>query len=167
MRFYTGCDGLKTGSTNEAKYCMSATAVRNGMRLIAVVLGASTSQTRFSEARSMLDYGFATYSHADILTQDTPLNATVPVTLGAKDAVKAAPGGNLSMLLKSGQQKQLSFELSLLPSVAAPVQKGDVLGEITVLLSGRAVAKVPAVAAESVPLPGFLNGLMRLFGNWK
>ena len=76
-------------------------------------------------------------------------------------------GGNLSMLLKSGQQKQLSFELSLLPSVAAPVQKGDVLGEITVLLSGRAVAKVPAVAAESVPLPGFLNGLMRLFGNWK
>lgn len=167
VRFYTGCDGLKTGSTNEAKYCMSATAVRNGMRLIAVVLGASTSQTRFSEARSMLDYGFATYSHADILTQDTPLNATVPVTLGAKDAVKAAPGGNLSMLLKSGQQKQLSFELSLLPSVAAPVQKGDVLGEITVLLSGRAVAKVPAVAAESVPLPGFLNGLMRLFGNWK
>lgn len=167
VRFYTGCDGLKTGSTNEAKYCMSATATRNGMRLIAVVLGAPASQTRFNEARSMLDYGFATYSRVEAFKKGAPMDAYVPVKLGAQDSVRVQAGGGVTLLLKSGQQKQLSVELSLLESVQAPVQAGDVLGEIRVLLSGQVVAQVPAIAAENVPLPGFLDGVTRLLRNWK
>ena len=165
VRFYSGCDGLKTGSTNEAKYCVSATASRGDMRLIAVVLGAPTSQTRFDEARAMLDYGFATYSRVEIMKQGEPVPVSVPVTLGAQDMVGVTPEETIALLLKSGWQKRLKIEYALKESVAAPIKKGDDLGEIILLLDGKIIAKTPALAFENVPLPGFLNGLYRLITN--
>jgi len=167
VRFYQDCDGFKTGSTNEAKYCLSATAERNGMRLIAVVLGVPNSQTRFDEARAMMDYGFATYSRTQVAGAGDLTGMQVPVTLGARDTVDAALGSGLSMLLKAGQGSQLSFEANLVESVPAPVKAGDPLGTVRVLLNGQAVAELPAVAAQDVGLPGLLEGFRRLFANWK
>ncbi len=167
VRFYRNCDGMKTGSTNEAKYCLSATAQRNGMRLIAVVLGVPNSQTRFDEARAMLDYGFSAYSLTQVAREGDWIGRQVKVNLGAKDQVDAALGGELKLLMRSGTQDQLSFEAELPESVAAPVRAGDRLGNVWVLLAGKRIARLPAVAAQDVRLPGMLEGLMRLWENWK
>ncbi len=167
VRFYGGCDGLKTGSTNEAKYCVSATAERDGMRLIAVVLGVPNSQTRFDEARAMLDYGFASYSRKTVAKEGDLIGRQVRVTLGGEDRVDVALGGSVSMLLKSGQGKNVSLDATLPESVSAPVSKGDLLGEVRVLLDGKIVAAVPAVAAKDVRLPGFLEGFVRILQGWR
>ena len=167
VRFYKDCDGLKTGSTNEAKYCLSATAERNGMRLIAVVLGVPNSQTRFDEARAMMDYGFANYHRVQVAQKGDLMGAQVPVKLGARDAVDAALDSGLSLLLRNGQQSQLSFETHLPEFLTAPVEAGEPLGTVRVLLAGQPIAELPAVAAQSVRLPGLLEGFFRLLENWR
>ena len=167
VRFYKDCDGLKTGSTSEAKYCLSATAERNGMRLIAVVLGVPNSQTRFDEARAMMDYGFSNYSRVQAAKKGDLTGVQVPVRLGARDQVDVALGSGLSLLLRNGQQKQLSFETHLPQYLNAPVEEGEPLGTVQVLLSGRPIAELPAVAAQSVRLPGLLEGFFRMLENWR
>ena len=167
VRFYDGCDGLKTGSADDARYCLSATAVKNGMRLIAVVLGAGASQTRFNEARAMLDYGFAGYKRVALLRSGEQLGQSVRVRLGMADQVDAAVGTGLSMLLKLGQEIQLSIEVELPEEVEAPVRAGDVLGVIRVKLGERVIAKAPAVAAEDVGMPGLIEGFLLQMRNWR
>ena len=162
IRFYSGCDGYKTGSTNEAKYCICATAEKNGLRLIAVVLGANASQTRFDEARSMLEYGFSGYQLFTPVKEGDSLGMQVPVRLGGSDTVSAVSGGTSELLLKKGDQSQIALEVALAESVAAPVRKGDVLGEIRVKQGGTTVQTLPAVAGETVELPGMINALLRI-----
>lgn len=167
VRFYQDCDGLKTGSTNEAKYCLSATAERNGMRLVAVVLGVPNSQTRFDEARAMMDYGFATYQRMQVAKKGDLTGVSVPVKMGARDQVDAALGSGLSMLLRPGQSGKLSFETELPEFLQAPLTEGQEIGRVRILLDGQIVAELPAVAAQSVRLPGIMEGFLRLFENWK
>lgn len=167
VRFYDGCDGFKTGSTDAAKYCVSATAEKNGMRLVAVVLGASASQTRFNEARQMLDYGFGSYQRTVIARKGDLLGETLRVRGGSTEEVELMLGSGLSMLLKNGQGAGLKMELSLPEEVQAPVQKGDVLGTVRVLLDGQVVAKLNCLAAGDVPRPGFIEGFYRILNNWR
>ena len=147
IRFYPDCDGYKTGSTNEAKYCISATAKKDGMRLIAVVLGTPAGQTRFDEARAMLEYGFAGYQMFSAVGEGEALNMSVPVRLGGRDSVSVMSGGDCSLLIKKGEQGDISLEAALVESVHAPVCEGDVLGEIRVKQGERIVAIV-AVAGK-------------------
>lgn len=167
VRFYDGCDGLKTGSADDSRYCLSATAVKNGMRLIAVVLGASASQTRFNEARAMLDYGFAGYKRVTLLNSGDRLGQKVKVRLGMADEVETAVGSGLSMLMKLGQEKQLSIEVELPETAEAPIKAGDALGVVRVKLGDRVIAKLPAVAAESVEMPGLVEGFLTLIRGWR
>lgn len=167
VRFYDGCDGLKTGSADVSKYCLCATAQKNGLRLIAIVLGTDNSQKRFNEARAMLDYGFAGYKRVVIFSKGDRLGRTVPVHLGMKDTVEAAVGAGLSMLLKPGQEKQLSLEVELSEQVAAPISAGDAIGIVRVKLGGTVIAKLSAVAAEDVAMPGLLSAFLRLLANWR
>ncbi len=162
VRFYAGCDGYKTGSTNEARYCMSATAEKNGLRLIAVVLGADAGQTRFDEARSMLEYGFSGYQLFSPVREGDELGMHVPVRLGGSDSVRAVSGGTSRFLIPKGAQDEFSLDAALYQSVNAPVKKGDVLGEIRVMRGTQAVAHVPAVAGETVALPGMVHALLRI-----
>jgi len=167
VRFYDGCDGLKTGSADVPKYCLVSTAQKNGLRLIAVVLGTPVSQTRFDEARAMMDYGFASYKRVILLQKGDRLGKTVRVHLGIQDEVEAAAGNGVSMLIRPGQEKQLSLEVELPEEVNAPVKQGDTLGVVRVMLAGEIVAKLPAVAATDVGMPGLLESFMRLFANWR
>ena len=162
VRFYTGCDGYKTGSTNEARYCMSATAKKDGMRLIAVVLGANAGQTRFDEARAMLEYGFAGYKLFVPVAPGDALGMDVGVRLGAEDQVGAVSGGGVNLLLRKGEEKTVTLEAALAESIAAPVKKGDMLGEIRVKQGDTVVAVVPAVAGDNVELPGMIASLLRI-----
>ena len=167
VRFYQGCDGFKTGSTDAAKYCLAATAEKNGMRLVAIVMGTPVSQTRFDEARAMLDYGFANYQRIAIANKGDLLGGTLPIHGGAADTVDLALGSGLSMLLKNGQQSGLKMELALPEYADAPIAKGDILGTVNVLLGGQVVAKLNCVAATDVPRPGFIEGLYRILHNWR
>lgn len=167
VRFYDGCDGFKTGSTDAAKYCVAATAEKNGMRLVAIVLGAPASQKRFDEARAMLDYGFATYQRTIIARKGDLLGETLPVKGGSSEEVELMLGSGLSMLLRNGQASGLSLELALPEHVDAPVLQGDVLGTVQVLLDGQVIARLNCVAAHDVPRPGFIEGLYRILDNWR
>lgn len=162
IRFYPGCDGYKTGSTNEARYCVSATAKKEGMRLIAVVLGTPAGQTRFDEARAMLEYGFANVQLVTPIAQGQALDMTVPVRLGGRDEVSVLSGGTCSLLERRGEKNALSLEAALVEKVNAPVCAGDVLGEIRVKRGDEVVAVVPAVAGEDVQLPGLVDALIRI-----
>ena len=162
IRFYPGCDGYKTGSTNEARYCVSATAKKEGMRLIAVVLGTPAGQTRFDEARAMLEYGFANVQLVTPIAQGQALDMTVPVRLGGRDEVSVLSGGTCNLLERRGEKNALSLEAALVEKVNAPVYAGDVLGEIRVKRGDEVVAVVPAVAGEDVQLPGMVDALIRI-----
>ena len=167
VRFYSDCDGYKTGSTNEARYCISATAKRGDLRLIAVVLAAPAGQTRFDEARKMLEYGFANYQIVKPVIEGAKLNMNVAVRLGARDMVETAAGGTAQVLVRKGQEKNLSLEIALPEEVEAPVRAGDLIGQINVLLDGEQIASVDAVAAETVEMPGMLDALLRILKGWR
>ncbi len=167
VRFYTGCDGFKTGSTNEARYCISATAKQDGMRLIAVVLGTAASQTRFNEARKMLEYGFASYRLFPVVSEGDRLGLSVNVSRGGTDTVGAAAGGGFMLLIKKGEESTIRLEAALPERVQAPVKRGDAIGEIRVLKGDVKLATLPAVAEADVGLPGYLEALLRILNRWR
>ena len=166
IRQYDGCDGLKTGSTAEAGYCMAASAKRGGMRLIAVVLGAPSGKERFRIAAAMLDYGFANYRLYPVAEQGARVRGRLPVTGSQKEGVALALGDGLTLLVKKGGEAAVSLEADLPDSLAAPVTAGDAVGWVNVLRDGETVAQIPVVAAEDAPLRGLGDGLHRVLMDW-
>ena len=148
VRFYPGCTGLKTGFTSGAGYCLSASALRDGMELIAVVMGSETSQDRFAACKSMLDQGFAAYA---LYTPNLQAEASVPVTLGQTDSVAAVPQQVPQLLVEKSKQGNITTEITLSPSADAPVAKGQSLGTLTVRAGEEVLAEVPLVAETEVP----------------
>lgn len=167
VRFFEGCDGYKTGSTDEARYCISATAQKDGMRLIAVLLGTPASQTRFNEARKLLEYGFSTYRLLPVCQAGDALGEEVSVARGSADTVGAAAGAGMTLLIRRGEESSISLQVALPEEVQAPVAKGDTLGELRVLKDGNLIATLPATASEDVGLPGYLEALLRILQAWR
>ena len=167
VRFFEGCDGYKTGSTDEARYCISATAQKDGMRLIAVLLGTPASQTRFNEARKLLEYGFSTYRLLPVCQAGDALGEEVSVARGSADTVGAAAGAGMTLLIRRGEESSVSLQVALPEEVQAPVAKGDTLGELRVLKDGNLIATLPATASEDVGLPGYLEALLRILQAWR
>ena len=144
--WYQGCTGLKTGSTDAAGYCISATAERDGMELIAVVLGSETSQQRFEDAKTMLNYGFSTYVLADITPEETPM---APVRLGRTPSVEASLTQS-KLLVGKGQAGGLTRTVKLQEDLSAPVEKGQAVGILTVQSGDTTLAELPLTAAAAV-----------------
>ena len=147
VRFYSGCTGLKTGFTRGAGYCLSASAQREGLELIAVVMGCETSQKRFAACKQMLDYGFANFA---LICPKFPEVSQVSVKLGTADSVNAVPANDGSMLIDKGQKNLVTTEVELEPEVTAPVSKGQRLGTMTVKAGEQILAQIPLVAESSV-----------------
>ena len=149
IRFYDGATGLKTGYTASAGYCISATAERDGMELIAVIMKAPDKDTRSSDAKALLSYGFAAYTLAPAAPEE-PL-PPVPVAMGTQDAVQPVlETPEATVLLEKAAAGGLTREVRLEPSVAAPVTEGQVLGELTLKSGGDTVLTVPLTAGEDV-----------------
>ena len=147
VRFYSGCTGLKTGFTSGAGYCLSASARREGMELIAVVMGSETSKDRFAACKSLLDYGFANFAlYTPALREET----SVQVKLGTADSVTAVPGEATALLVDKGQHNTITTEISLEESVTAPVSRGQRLGTLTVRAGEQVISQVPLVAESPV-----------------
>lgn len=148
IRFYSGATGLKTGFTSGAGYCLSASAMRDGMELIAVVMGAESSKERNAACKSLLDYGFANFA---VVSPDfSDCDNQVAVKLGKSDAVAAVPETEMSLLIDKAQKSGVTTEVALEPSVTAPVQQGQRLGTLTVKSGEQVLKEVPLVAAQDV-----------------
>jgi len=147
IRFYNGATGLKTGFTSGAGYCLSATAEREGMELIAVVMGCETSNQRTAACKAMLDYGFANYA---VITPELPEAAAVPVTLGKARAVTAKPESAGGLLIEKGKKSSVTTDVTLEQTLAAPVTRGQRLGTMTVRAGDEILAEIPLVAGEDV-----------------
>lgn len=165
VRFYEGCTGLKTGSTDAAGFCVSATAERDGMELIAVVLGCPDKDARSRDAQALLNFGFASYTVLDV----NPPQALPPVNvlLGEQETVQPVLAGKSRVLVEKTKVNQVETSIALCPDVEAPVEVGQKLGEMTVTVAGQVVETIPLVAANEVPrltVFGIFQDLMeRLF----
>ena len=148
VRFYDGCTGLKTGYTSGAGFCLSASAKREGMELIAVVLGCETSQERFAACKAMLDYGFANFA---LVIPELSESHTVPVRLGVEQTVRVLPGQSVQLLLDKAQRNAVTTEVTLEETVSAPVSKGQRLGTLTLRCRDQVLAQVPMVAEKAIP----------------
>lgn len=158
IRFYEGATGLKTGSTDAAGYCISATAERSGMELIAVVLGGETSQQRFEDAKTLLNYGFSTYALADVTPAERQI---VPVKLGRAPSVEAVLEAG-KLLVGKGQAGSLSQTVTLREDLVAPVEKGQTVGTLTVQCGDATLAELPLTAADTVERMTWGNLFVRL-----
>ncbi|MGI5852871.1 MAG: D-alanyl-D-alanine carboxypeptidase family protein [Bacillota bacterium] len=149
VRFYQGCDGLKTGFTNEAGFCLAATAKRNNVRLIAVVMKAATNDIRAKEVSRLLNFGFGRLEAVRVVSQGEEL-AKLPVIRGTEDTIIAQASADYYLPAKRGTQPGITKEISLSSKLKAPIQKGQKLGTMTVLLDGKPVQEIDLLAANDV-----------------
>ncbi|MEK3853277.1 D-alanyl-D-alanine carboxypeptidase family protein [Cytobacillus sp. FSL H8-0458] len=148
VRFYPGVDGLKTGFTSEAKYCLTATAEKDGMRVIAVVFGAPTSKERNAQVTKMLDFAFSQYKTHPMYERNHVLGK-VEVSKGEKKMVEALTSEPISLLTKKGESiKEIEQKITLNKNIKAPVQKGDQIGTLTLKKDGKVLVESPLVAKE-------------------
>lgn len=163
VRFYNGATGLKTGTTNGAGSCLSASAQRDNLSLIAVSLGSDTSAQRFASCRTLLDYGFANYvtvQPPSLQEQLTP----VPVLHGVQRQVDLAYDLPLSFVMKRGEENSLTQEVELAEDVEAPVEEGQLLGKVVVSKEGTVLGEYPIRAKNAVEKIDFGKGMEILFG---
>ena len=161
IRFYEGATGLKTGSTDAARYCLSATAEREGMELIAVIMKGETSEKRFEDAKALLNHGFSTYALKTV-TPQTPL-APIPVELGTQATCQPVLGEGATLLLEKAKAADLRQSVEIAENLTAPVAAGDELGRLTVTTAeGETVAVIPIVAGETVERLTFSQVLRKL-----
>lgn len=165
IRFYEGATGLKTGFTDSALYCLSATAEKGGMELIAVVMKSPTSDIRFESAKALLNYGFANYTLMDVYPREAL--PPVDVLLGEADQVQGVLERSSRILVDKADLNQVTTQLHLAENVEAPVEQGQKLGEMVVLVNGEVKETISIVAANGVKrltVPGiFTRFLRRLF----
>ncbi len=167
VRFYSGTTGLKTGTTSKAKYCLSATAERDGMELVAVVLAGETSNDRFAGAKKLLDYGFANYSFKEIGAE---LEQTeIAVKKGVNKTVKVSCEEKVNILLPKKNKDEITRETKWNKKISAPIKKGDILGYVNVYNKESQIGSLPITASEDneklslwVTLRWILNGMLTL-----
>ena len=148
IRFYPGATGLKTGFTSGAGYCLSASAQRDGMELVAVVMGADSSKTRFNACKQLLDYGFANFALVQPDICETP---AVPVELGTAKTVSPQLGEDGTLLVEKSLRSTVTAQVELEETVEAPVSRGQRLGTLTYRSGEQILRQIPLVAQQEVP----------------
>ena len=161
IRFYPGATGLKTGFTSGAGYCLSASAERDGLELIAVVMGCDTSANRFAACKSLLDYGFANFS---LISPQIKGDLEIPVKLGAQQTVKAVPGEEAQLLIDKAQKDMVTTDFTLEESVTAPVSRGQRLGTMTIRAGEQILAQIPLVAETGVSRLTWSDLFLKILG---
>ncbi len=166
IRFYKGCDGGKTGYTSEAGHCLCASAIRDGLRLISVVISAPDSKTRFKEISSMFDYGFANYESTTVVNSENPLDLKVEVKNGKKASVSVISDRPVKVLNKKNVKRAFEFDFIPEPNVKAPVAVGDVLGTLDIYENGVKIASVSVKSAENIEAKTYFDILTDITAKW-
>ena len=165
IRNYEGATGLKTGSTSTALFNLSATATRNNLSLIAVIMRGETSAIRFSEAQKLLDYGFSNFEYVECAKKDDIVK-TINVDKGITSNVDAIFESDVGCLIKKGTSKNITSNISLDDNISAPITKNQKLGEVTYSIDGEIISTVNIVAKEDVKNLNLINMCARTFENW-
>lgn len=166
IKFYPGVDGLKTGYTNEAKYCLTATAKKNGMRVIAVVMGAPTPKSRNGQITNMLDYAFNQYQTTKVYGKGKTVK-TVKVDKGKKNKVPVVTSQKVAVLTKKGESpKNIKKTIEVKTDLKAPLKKGDQIGMLELKKDGHTINEVPLVAGVDVPEASWWHLFKRSIGNF-
>ena len=148
VRFYKGTTGLKTGTTSTAKYCLSATAERDGLELVAVVMAGDTSNDRFNAAKKLLDFGFANYNFKSL---ESELKETeIPITNGVKNSIKVETEKTLNLLMEKNSKKEITRTTVWNENITAPIKKGQVLGRVIVKVGDEEAGEIEIIASEDV-----------------
>lgn len=165
VRYYSGATGLKTGTTSKAGCCVAATAERDGMELVAVVMGGETSNERFTGAKKLLDYGFANWSFVT-LTPNLGEVGEIPVLKGMEKFITAdSGGGEINLLLSKGKQEEVTQTVEINENIEAPVLTGDIIGSVKFVLDGKQVGELPVYSANTVEKVTFFNALALLISS--
>jgi serine-type D-Ala-D-Ala carboxypeptidase (penicillin-binding protein 5/6) len=159
LTWYPGADGLKTGWTEAAGYCLAATAVKNEVRMISVIMGADTWKRRNAEAAKLLDYGFSNYTAVELAPLGKPV-AIVNVSRGKLPKLAVVPQALFAVSVAKGEQKKVQTEVRLPKRVEAPIQQGQAIGEIIATLDGKEIGKMTLVASAAVPKATFWDTLV-------
>ena len=165
VRYYEGCDGGKTGSTNEAGCCLAATAKRGDMRLISVVVGAKDSKTRFNECSSLFNYGFANFENVDLVSTENYL-AVLPVSKGRVKDTEVFAAEKYSALVKKGEDSDYEVTYNMPNFVKAPVKSGESVGKVLVSKSGVIVKEIDVVTNQDLKSMTYFDALKKIGEKW-
>lgn len=158
-------DGLKTGHTNAAGYCLVASSNRNGMRLISVIMGAKSMQARADQSRELLNWGFGHFTHA-VLAPKGQLIQKVPVWFGTTEQVELVTASDLRVLTTKNAQGKLTTAVDIQPDLQAPIKKGQTLGKVHAVQNGKTVASADVVATQDIEQAGFIHRLWQRISRW-
>ena len=165
VRNYEGCTGLKTGSTSLALFNLSASATRNGLSLIAVVMKGETSSKRFEEARKLLDYGFTNYEYKE-LGKANDVVGIANIEKGIEGVVEAVISNNVGVVMKKANNNNISQNIEIFNNISAPVTKGQKVGELTFSLEDKIIAKVDLVSDKDIDKYSFVTMTKKVFNSW-
>ncbi len=166
VRFYNGCDGGKTGYTSEAGHCLAASAVRDGMRLVSVVICAPDSKTRFAHVSSLFNYGFANYASKLIVDDKTPPDISVSVEGGKKGVLSVSADKPLYLFSKKNEKRGVEITFTPDGKVKAPVKKGDIVGRLSVYENGIEIGSVNVISNEDVAEKTYFDVVRDVVRNW-
>lgn len=165
VRNYNGCTGLKTGSTSLALYNLSASATRDNMSLIAVVMKAPSSKIRFSDASSLLDYGFANFEYKKLANKNEPIKS-IQVDKGVFPTATVVPENDCGTLISKGNDINIEQNIAISDNVSAPISKGDVIGKLEFRLNGDIISETNLIANDGVDKIGFFSMEKLIVDNW-
>jgi D-alanyl-D-alanine carboxypeptidase (penicillin-binding protein 5/6) len=166
VKYYAGCDGIGTGSSPTAGYCIAATVKRGGGRYIFVSLGSPNSSTRFDEAGKAFDYAYAGFTAKTLVTEGQVLAKNMQIAGGTSPNADVYAKEGFSALIEKGKESTLEKELVLLENVSAPVKEGDTVGYLRILLDGQEIGRVDAIVNKDIEVLDFKNSLKRIFTWW-
>lgn len=161
IKTYPGANGIKTGFTQEAGYCLSASAAKGDLTLISVIMGSPTSKARFAEASKLLDYGFANYDSVKLAEKGEPMGMVV-IEKGTPNLVNAVAPEDISVLVKKGDKDTIRGELAYKNTISAPIVRGDQVGELVIYQKDAEIARYPIVAEEDVQKASLLQIYLRM-----
>lgn len=165
IRNYKGATGLKTGSTSLALYNLSASATRDNLSLIAVIMRAPTTKDRFNDAETLLNYGFGQYSYVQFAKKEEEVN-TIQIKKGTKGSLPVVYEQDASILVQKGQEKNIEQEISLPEEIGAPIEKGQIVGEVIYKQDGKEIARTNLIANETIKKLTFMNMLEKVYSTW-
>ena len=166
VKFYDGCDGGKTGFTSQAGFCLAATAKRNGMRIISVVIGEEDSKQRFADVAKTFDYAFANYCVDSIVEAGVALQEQVVVTGGKEGFLMIAPQRDGIIFSKRGKKENVSVKTELNSQIKAPIEEGAIVGTITIYHNGVETDTIPLIALKSIEKAGIFDCLQDVARAW-
>ena len=166
VRFYNGCDGGKTGFTSEAKFCLSATAERNGLRVVAVVIGADSSKERFASVSNLFGYAFSNYSAKVIQSKDDCIENSIRVLGGREKGVSVAVKEDFKALVKKGDDGEYKVHFNLPATVKAPIVRGGEVGKAYLTRNGEVIGECPVVSVVDVEKARYSDTLKHICDEW-